>query len=257
MGPSLIVGYEATETLLGAFNLILGVLLGVIATHVSRKGITGKEYLPILSFSVWWYSAGASFAIRGIMNLTDVLWRPDLPLHVTSSQVTLLLAALALFSLSHYFAYLFIGPNKLWVPLAVIYGLSAMALLYMINYQQPIGLSVEGGQISVVYGDQLPTFSVARRLAVVMFVPPLLGLLGYLSLYKRVPTTIQRYRVVIISITIFLVFLNIFISQIFDLEGIMMVKVTSRLLGVIAATFLLLTYQTPNLFQGTTERGTA
>ncbi len=251
------MAFETIHVLLGLFNLLLGILLMAIALRVSRKKVTGEEYLPILSFSVWWYSAGAALTVRGAVNLLDVFWQPDLALHVTTDQLIVLLAMLALFALSHYFAYLFIGPNKLWVPLAIFYGLSAIGLLYMINFQQPVGLDVQQGHVELVYAEETPGLGIAERLLVLLFIPPLLGLLGYLSLYKRVPSTIQQYRILLIGFSVFIILLNPLVTQIFGVAAVPILVVTYRLLSVIGATLLLLTYYTPNLFQVTVERGTA
>lgn len=231
----------------------MGFLFIVIGLANNHKNLTGDEFLASFSLSMWWYTIGAALIMIGFVGLLDILWRPDFALHLTQQVFLLGLVCVGLFCISYYFGYLFLGANRLWVPVALFYGLSAMTLLYLNHYQQPIGLDVETGETNIIYANDLPEFGVVVRMAALLFVPPLLGMVAFISLYKRVPTPMQRWRILFLSATLLFMFASPFATRIIPIDIGLWAIVFTRVLVLAATLGLLLTYYPPKAIQKLSE----
>ncbi len=234
--------------LLGSLDVLLGALFIVTGVANSRKTLAeGDEYLASFALSMWWYTIGGALLLIGSLGFLDILWRPDFALHITARIFLILLACVGLFCISYYFGYLFLGPNRLWIPVALMYALSAATLVYSTHFQQPIGLDVERANVEIVYDRELPTLGTLERLAVLLFVPPFVGLVGYLSLYRRVPTMLQKWRILVFSALIVILFISPLVTRIIALETEIYILIISRALAVVTTAGLLLTYHPPKL----------
>lgn len=229
---------------LGSLGVILGALVIWIGTTTVVNRPSVDEQLSALSFGVWWLAAGTSTLIRGSVEMADVMWRADYALHLTVVDINIFLSCLALFSLTHFLVYLLAGTQRLWIPLAFFYGIAAFYLIFIINYQRPIGLDIAGGRVGLAFQEPLAA-DIMRRLFALLAIPPALGLIGYLFLYNRLPFMIQKWRLVASTILILVMFVTTVSTSVYEIHRLTILPMVVRLIGLPAAVLLLFTYYPP------------
>jgi hypothetical protein len=104
---------------------------------------------------------------------------------------------------------------------------------------------VQRWSATLEYQNQVrgPLFLIALLLLVF---PQILGSLAYFTLYFRVNSATQKYRILIVSWSIIIWFLSAFLASISGLSQQDWWQVTSRLLGLGAALAIMLAYQPPD-----------
>jgi hypothetical protein len=229
--------------IIGILGLALTVLLILLGRTVYQQTPRGHG-LAVLSFSLWWYTLAAFIGISSTTFLIDFVWRPDFIVRLTEVHVNILIGTMSLFFLTYYFTYLILGHTKLWAGLATFYVVGTISLIYLINHQRPIGVTIEAGRSNLVYAAELPEFHFIRRLMALLFIPPLVGLASYVSLLTRTPLRVQKTRILCVTLTILLVFGSIIPTRILLSPPSILLEI-ALMLGTILVTFILLmTYRT-------------
>jgi hypothetical protein len=151
----------------------------------------------------------------------------------------------ALYGLMFYLLYLFTGNRNLLTPLSVFYIAYYAFLVYYIQASQPISVAVKRWSATLVYGNELrgPLFLIAF---ILLLFPQIIGSLAYFILYFRVKSATQRYRILLVSWSIIIWFLSAFLAGISGFSRYDWWQVMSRLIGLGAATAILLAYQPPS-----------
>jgi hypothetical protein len=234
--------------LLGTLGVGLGTLLIWIGANTFLQRPSPDIQQSSIAFTIWWTAAGTILASRGTIEILDHIWRPDFALHATFLILHILLGCLAFFALSHFFAYLLLGRNRLWIPLGVFYGLYAVGLLYIILFYMPIGLNVSAGQTSMAYQWPLP-LDALQRAFILLIIPPLLGLIGYIGIYHRLPYRGQRWRLMLNVILILFLFFVLDLGQILGLGAFPNIHAILRVAGIAIATTLIMVHHAPQRLQ--------
>lgn len=228
------------------FGAALSILSAVIYFYVgrvlSRRRVANPDArLAWTVFVVWWYALASSTLIGAVLSLLGAFNIAGLPLFVTLTQVNLLAICIALFGLMYYLIYLFSGSQRLLVPLIVFYVAYYILVIYYVQASMPVGVSIGRWSAALEYEQPArgPLFLVVL---VLLIFPQVIGSLAYFTLYFRVKTATQKYRILLVSWSILIWFLSAFLASIAGLGQQDWWQVTSRLIALTASLAILLAY---------------
>ena len=231
------------------FSAILAATSASIYAYVgwrlSRRVISSSEArLAWGSFTVWWYGLAATTLIGGFLSLFGALGVTSLPLFVTAAYINILISCLALWGLLYYLIYLFTGNKRGLVPLAIFYMIYYILVVYYITAGMPENVNVGRWETSLVYRVP-PTGPFVAIVLAMLLLPEIIGGLAYFSLYFRVKEVTQKYRVLLVSLSIIIWFLSPLISPAGGLTQQDWWQFASRLIGLAPALTILMAYFPP------------
>lgn len=233
--------------LLGASFAALSAGVYFYVGHVlnRRRPASSEAGLAWHLFVIWWYGLAASNLSSAVLNLLGAFGVANLPLFTTFTYMNLLAVCVGLFGLMFYLLYLFIGNRRLLVPLIVFYVAYYFFLVYYIQARSPISVTVERWRATLEYQNEVqgPLFLIAILLLVV---PQIIGSLAYFTLYFKVKTATQKYRILLVSWSIIIWFLSSLLASVSGLSQQDWWQIVSRLIGLGASLTILMAYQPPS-----------
>jgi hypothetical protein len=139
---------------------------------------------------------------------------------------------------------LFTGNRRLLGPLTAFYIAYYIFLVYYVQASIPNSVTLNRWNAALEYQNQItgPLFIIALLL---LLFPQIIGSLAYFTLYFRVQTASQKYRVLLVSWSILIWFLSGFLVSVGGLSQQDWWQITSRLIGLSAALAILFAYQPP------------
>ncbi|HSL29053.1 MAG TPA: hypothetical protein VK900_07635 [Anaerolineales bacterium] len=228
------------------FGAAMAILSAAIYFYVgrvlSRRRVASPDArLAWTLFVVWWYALACSTLSGALISLLGAFNLAGVALFVTFNHVNLLALCVALFGLMYYLLYLFTGSRRLLWPLAIFYILYYMSLIYFVQARVPIGVTVGRWNAGLEFQRE-PTGPLFLVLLLLLIFPQVIGSLAYFTLYFRVRTVTQKYRILLVSWSIIIWFSSAFLASIAGLSSQDWWQVTSRLIGLAAALAILLAY---------------
>jgi hypothetical protein len=231
-------------------TLLFGAALSILSAGIyyyvgrvlsRRRVVSPDARLAWALFVVWWYALASSTLSGALLSLLGAFSIVALPLFVTINQVNLLAICIALFGLMYYLLYLFTGSRRLLVPLSLFYIAYYILIMYYVQAREPVAVVVGRWNASLQYAKPAegPLFVAALLLLVF---PQIIGSLAYFTLYFRVQTLTQKYRILLVSWSILIWFLSALLASIAGLGQQDWWQVTSRLIGLFASLAILLAY---------------
>ena len=232
--------------LFGASFSILSAGIYYYVGHVlsRRHSSSADTRLAWRLFVVWWYALAAATFSGAVLNLLGAFRIVGLPLFVTITLMNLLALCVALYGLMFYLLYLFTGNRKIIGPLSVFYIAYYGFLVYFVEASTPIGVTMGRWSATLSYQNQIrgPLFQIAILL---LLFPQIIGSLAYFTLYFRVKTPTQRYRILLVSWSILIWFLSGYLASISGLSQYDWWRIVSRLIALSASLAIMLAYQPP------------
>ena len=231
------------------FGATLAILCAGIYFYVGRVLSHRRQSSPGAGmawgmFVVWWYALAAATFSGALLSLLGAFGVIGLPLFITITLMNLLTTCVALFGLMYYLLYLFTGNSRLLIPLAAFYIVYYNLLVYFVEASNPIGVTVNRWNATLEYENLIrgPLFIIVFFLLVF---PQIIGSLAYFTLYFRVNSPTQRYRILLVSWSIIIWFASSFLAGISGLSQQDWWQITSRVIGLGAALTILFAYQPP------------
>jgi hypothetical protein len=227
------------------FALLAAGIYAYIGWRLSRRIVDSPEgRVAWRSFTIWWYGLAVTTCIRGLLNLFGAFGLTNLPLFVTATYINLQVSCLALCGLFYYLIYLFTGQSRWLKPLALLYIVSYVVLVYYVTASDPVSVSLERWSAELAY--RIPFMGpFVLILVILLFGSQIIGGLAYFTLYFRVRDVTQKYRILLVSWSIILWFLSPFAAIAAGLEGQDWWQLASRLIGLTAALTILMAYLPP------------
>lgn len=232
---------------IGAF---LSILSAAIYYYVGR--VLGRRHLSSTEsnlawylFITWWYALGTSTLSGAMLSLLGAFGVAGVALFTTFTLVNLLAICVALHGLMFYLLYLFTGNRKLLGPLTVFYVAYYILLIYYVLAGDPIGVSVNRWSATLEYQSPIrgPLFLIVLFLLVL---PQIIGSLAYFTIYFRVKTVTQKYRILLVSWSIIVWFMSSLIASLSGLAQSDAWQVLSRFIALTASLTILFAYQPPS-----------
>jgi hypothetical protein len=227
------------------FAMIAAGIYGYVGWRLGKRVISSAEArLAWGSFTVWWYGLAATTLIGGFLSLFGAFGLTSLPLFVTATYLNILIICLALWGLLYYLIYLFTGNRRSLVPSAIFYMIYYILLIYYITASIPGDVNVGRWDASLVYRTP-PTGPLVVIILAMLLLPQIIGGLAYSSLYFRVAEITQKYRVLLVSLSIVVWFLSPVIALAGGLGQQDWWQFASRFIGLAAALTILMAYLPP------------
>jgi hypothetical protein len=236
---------QSTLIFSGFFALLGAGIYLYVGWRLSKRLVFSAEArLAWQSFTMWWYGLAVTTLIGGLLNLFGALGLTRLPVFVTATYVNLQVSCLALFGLFYYLIFLFTGNSRWFKPLAGLYIVYYILLVYYVTASSPTDVSLERWGASLAYREPL-TSPFLIILLVSLFGSQVLGGFAYFTLFFQVPDLTQKYRILLISWSIILWFISPFVGIAAELNEQDWWQLLSRLLGLGAALTILMAYLPP------------
>jgi hypothetical protein len=236
---------QSTLLFSALFAVITAGIYSYVGWRLSKRVISSSEArLAWRSFTVWWHGLAATTLINGFLRLFGALGLTSLPLFVTAAYINILISCLALWGLFYYLIYLFTGNRRSLVPSALFYMIYYILLVYYITASIPGNVNVGRWETSLVYRAP-PTGPLVVIVLAMLLLPQIIGGLAYFSLYFRVAEVTQKYRVLLVSLSIIVWFLSPLLALAGDLSQQDWWQFVSRLIGLAAAATILMAYLPP------------
>lgn len=235
---------SSSLTLSAISSLLAGLVYAYIGLRISRRKVSTEAKAAQWLFCFWWFALAGS-SILGAFQLALYL-NGSLPvwLYMSFSQVAILFLVAAVSGLLYYLLYLYTGTNRIAGPLA-IYAVALFVVFQALIawFGPPSALGDDGWMIQRV---PVVTLSPAAGLLfVALFLGPQLGAaVAYALLYRRAKEPTQRYRIGMVSGSIFVWFGSSFLAAGTGVQGRAW-QVGSLLLSLAAAIVILLAYLPP------------
>lgn len=230
--------------------LATGSLCLYIAFQLGKRQLTDSDdRLAWSAFRIWWLALGVNIALGTVetwMALSDI---NNLTAHIILTLLSTLVLCVALWGLLYYLVYLFTG-NRFWAPpLAGFYGLVFLSLaVYLLFVLQPVGVIHENGTSSLQYGSDAPDLSILI-VALFILLPQILAALAYFSLFFRVKDRVQKYRVLLVSLSILIWFSSPLVAFGLGWSELPWWSLASRVLGLAAVFVIYWAYYPPTFIQ--------
>ena len=231
-------------------TLLFGAALSILSASIyyyvgrvlSRRHVASLDArLAWTLFVIWWYALATSTLIGALLTLLGALRMIALPLFITLTEFNLLALCIGLYGLMYYLLYLFTGSRRLLVPLTLFYIGYYILVIYFVQSRNPVDVSVGRWNATLQYekAAEGPLFLVALLL---LIFPQVIGSLAYFTLYFRVKTSTQKYRIILVSWSIIIWFMSGFLASISGLGQQDWWQIVSRLIALSASLAILLAY---------------
>ena len=236
---------QSTLTFSALFALVAASIYAYVGWRLSKRIVSSSEgRIAWQSFTMWWYGVATTTLIGGLLNLFGALGLTILPLFVTATYINLQVSCLALLGLFYYLIYLFTGNSQWLKPLAILYMVYYILLVYFVTASHPVNVTLEPWNTELAYRTPL-TGPFIVILIILLFVSQIIGGLAYFTLYFRVTDVTQKYRILLVSWSIIIWFLSPFVGLAAGLEGQEWWQIANRLIGLAAALTILMAYLPP------------
>ena len=227
------------------FAMLTAGIYGYVGWRLGQRVISSAEdRLAWGSFTVWWYGLAATTLIGGFLRFFGAVGLTSLPLFVTATYINILLTCLALWGLFYYLIYLFTGSRRSLAPSALFYLIFYTLLVYYITASIPDNVSIGRWDTSLIYRTP-PTGPFLVIILAMLLLPQIIGGLAYFSLYFRIAEITQKYRVLLVSLSIIVWFMSPLLGLAGGVAQQDWWQFVSRCIGLVAALTILLAYLPP------------
>jgi hypothetical protein len=237
--------FQNTLFISALFALTNAVIYGLVGYLLSKRVIKNPDSnLAWKLFTVWWFALSISTLITFAFNLLGAFGQAVLPLFVALNYINLLLICIALWGLLYYLFYLFTGNSRIFMPLSLFYVFNYFLLVYYITISAPSDVTIGRWSTSLAYRFPLtgPFFLV---ILVLLVFPQILSAFAYLTLFFRVREVTQKYRILLVSLSIIVWFGSSFIASLSGLSREDWWQILRLAIGLGAAVTILLAYLPP------------
>jgi hypothetical protein len=221
-----------------------------IAAQLGKRKLTDEsDRLAWTAFRVWWLGLGLTTAFGALRTLMAFAGIDSLSVYVWHGLINTLILCAALWGLLFYLLYLYTGNRSWGVPLAGFYVVFFIALvIYSFAILQPQGVTLEAGTATVQYAVEA---SPAYQMAIVLIVllPQILTSLAYFSIFFRLRERVQKYRVILVSVSVLVWFGSPLLALALSISEAPWWMMISRVIGLLAVFAIYWAYYPPQFIQ--------
>jgi hypothetical protein len=191
-------------------NVLGAFVYAYVGLRLYGRPVSPAARLAVAQFSVWWLGLGVSSALGAFEALLAYAGLLSLAAAFTLLLLVVLLDVVLLWGLVGFLVYVYTGRYHL-LELGIFYAAFYVAALYYEILSAPYAVTVVAG---------VPTLSVLKVsnpilvgfVIIGLIVPELAAAIFYVSLLRRTRDRIQRYRIALVSSSLFLWFaVNVFV----------------------------------------------
>lgn len=224
------------------------ILYGYVGDRLAKREVSVDAEPALQLFATWWFALAGSQLVTGASELLAAAGMYHVGIHAGLSYVNLFLVVVGIYALLYYLIYVFKGEMPFFNTATLAYLGYYLVVLYLITMSNQIALDIGAWSVTLVSAEPL-SGPVVNAIVGALLVPPLVAVAGYLRLYRYVETRTQRYRVLVIGISIALWFGSTLLVHLAGVETATVWPLISKLVGLAAAIAVLVAYFPPSWIQ--------
>jgi hypothetical protein len=227
----------------GTANLASTPVYAYVGWRLMQRPMPYAARLPAAQFSIWWIGLGVASLITGLEGIGGGLGILGFPSAFTAYFLTLLVDAALLWGLVGYLAYIYTGKYHL-LELSLFYAAFYVAAVDYVIGREPYAVVLSAGVPTLLYhfGDSGPVFGFV---AFGLLVPEFVGLVLYLSLIRRTTDRTRRYRIGMVSVSLWSYFLLAFVGTPSSIAAAEAWNLLKAILDVVSALVALVAFFPP------------
>lgn len=183
-------------------QLVAGACYLLVARALARREVAGEAHLASRAFVAWWTALGAYMVLWSVLTFLAAFGFAPFEMYLLARFVSVPLLMVSVWGLAYHVVFLFTGRASLWRPIAAFYVLCGVAFFLLTLWlERPTTVRVGDWAVEVAREGGSPLLNV---LYASIGLPPILASVAYGTLFWRVRDPIQKYRVALVSSSIFL-----------------------------------------------------
>lgn len=228
-----------------ALSLATSLLYLHVGNVLRQRHVSKEAALANRMFVLWWMGLGGLGLVGAAESLAYAMGVLPIWLYQALTAVLLLVLFLALWGLQFYLVYLYTGSTRSFAFLGVFYGLLYFATMALVAYiGAPERLTDDGWSVRT---EPRVEFGLGFSLAFILLIvgPQILAAASYARLYRKADDRTQRYRIAMVTSAILVWFGSSVVATLLDLGDVMLWKLASRIIGILAVLAILMAYRPP------------
>ena len=221
----------------GGVSIGVGLSFAAVAQAVQRRPVAGGAAVALRAFALWWACMAAYLILYGTFTVMAAYGRLATDVFLSARVVTIPLLCVGVWGITSYLLYLYTGATWVFRAMAAFYTAVA-ALFFWASFTGSNEMLV---QRWIITADD--TSAVYRAVYFLVGLPPIAAAMAYLALLRKVDERGQRYRIVLVSGSIFMWVASGLAARIAAHDAA--IFVTLVLFGALAAAASLLAYYPP------------
>jgi hypothetical protein len=228
-----------------SFALLTAALYVYLGWRLRERVVSSSEARVAWNlFVTWWIALAATTLISGVLNLLGAFNLASLSVFITMTYINVLIICVALWSLLYYLTYLFTGNNRSLVPISVFCAVNYALLVYYITASMPTGVTVGRWSTSIEYSNRI-TGPFLILVLMLILVPQMIGALAYFTLFFRVKDATQKFRILLVSMSIFVWFGSSLVASLTGVSDFDWWQIASRAIRLGSTLTILMAYFPP------------
>lgn len=224
---------EATLLVASLLTYTVAATYAYVGWRLSKQpAVRDASGRALVFFSIWWLTTSLNQFLGSSLYLAAAFGYTDVSLQLAYVVLQRLLLAVSLVALMHYLVYLQTGRDAT-VWLAATYGAYWVLAVYEVIQRDPVGVASYGWRTDLVYAS--PSIALFQLLQLLIVVPPVVGALALLRLYKRVEGPERRLRIAMLGIGFVVWWVTAVVAgnpQTFDVAWL---QIANRVIGIAVA----------------------
>lgn len=239
---------SGTLLLAAGVQVVAAVLYGTLGARLAGQRLAGEDKVAMRLFALWWICLAATSASGMVLSVSAAFGWANFPLFMALTQFTITTICVGLAGLLYYLVYVYTGRSRyLWYVVA-FYIVFYIVLEFYILASNPDHVIV--GRWATSIGYEHPFAGPYYLLVVLGLLGPQVGAaFALLMLYRRLESRAQKYRVVIVSVSMLVWFGTSTIASLAKVTQSDAYHFFSLFLGIAAAAMILLAYFPPRMVQ--------
>lgn len=220
-------------------NLAAACVCLLIGLRLARHPAEGVARRASTLFSVWWIALAVDMVLNAAPVLLALVGFTPPALIIAIAYMAVAAICVMFWGLVYYLVYLFTGREGAFVPVTAFYATTYALATAFIFSLGPTGADGGGG---IAYANQPSAFA-ALLWALSLLIPPIVGSLAYGTLVFRVKHPFRRYRIALVSASMFTWFATAIVVN--APGGSDAMRATGIVIGILSLTGLVLAYFPP------------
>jgi hypothetical protein len=232
---------------IGTANLGATPVYAYVGQRLLQRPVPNAARLPAVQFSLWWVGLGVGSLISGLEGVAAGMGWLAFPAAYTAYLLSLLVDTALLWGLVGYLLYIYTGKYHLF-ELSAFYAVFYVAAIYYVIGREPYAVVLSAGIPTILYhlNSSGPVFGFV---AFGLLVPEIVASILYLSLLRRTTDRTRRYRIAMVSVSLWMYFVLAFAGSPSSIPAAETFGLVKALLEVVAALVSLFAFFPPELLQ--------
>lgn len=232
---------ETTLAIAGVSTLAVALVYGYVGSRFAKQAQgKGPGIRAMRFFALWWSATSLNQVLGSLFYIAYAFGYESLDLQLSYVLLQRLLLSLSLVGLMYYLIYLQTGRDSA-VTLFIVYAVYFASQVYALTARTPVGIESFGWRTEVRFDREMPAVWQLWNLMIVL--PPTIGALMMLRVYRRVDGPTRRFRIAMIGIGFVAWWLLAIVAGQQQMWEVGWLQALNRVVGLAVAVGILLAYE--------------